>query len=72
MVTQMEKKISHTVSTESHLLAKKVRREIRLTGKTTVKCPMCGGVPKIQVTPKGERTIVTCGCGYVYDAEINF
>lgn len=33
---------------------------------------MCGGTPEIRTTPKGERTIVSCACGYVFDAEINF
>ena len=58
MVTQMERKTLHTVSPQSHMLAKKAKKEMRLTGKTTVVCPMCGEAPEIMTTPKGERTIV--------------
>lgn len=68
----MEKKTSHTVSPQSNMLAKKAKKEIRLTGMTTVLCPMCGEAPQVTTTSKGERTIVSCKCGYVYDAEINF
>lgn len=72
LVTQKERKTLHTVSPQSHMLAKMARKEIRLTGMTTVVCPMCGEAPEVTTTSRGERTIVSCKCGFVYDAEINF
>ena len=55
-----------------HTLAKKAKKEIKELGFTSVKCPKCGGAPELTMTPGGERTIVTCECGYVHDVEINF
>ena len=55
-----------------NMLAKKAKREIRTMGFTTVMCPKCNGKPNITVTPKGERTIVSCDCGYIIDVDINF
>lgn len=60
------------LSKESYMLARQARREIRLTGKTTVVCPKCGTSPVITMTPRGERTTVSCKCGLIYDGEINF
>lgn len=71
MATQPERKTLHTVSAQSHMLAKKAKKEMRLTGTTTVVCPMCNESPKITTTSKGERTMVSCKCGFVYDMEIN-
>lgn len=67
----MEKEIQ-PLSKESYMLARQARREIRLTGKTTVVCPKCGSSPVITMTPRGERTTVSCKCGLIYDGEINF
>lgn len=53
------------------MLAKQARREQRLIGVITVVCPECNEKPEITTTLKGERTIVSCKCGYVYDAEMN-
>ena len=72
MDMQMEKKTLQFLSTELNLLAKKAKREIRLTGKTTVVCPECGTHPTVMMTPKGERTITSCKCGLIFDGEINF
>ena len=72
MDIQMTKETLHPLSRESYMLARKARREIRLTGKTTVVCPKCGTSPTITTTPKGERTTVSCKCGLIYDGEINF
>lgn len=60
------------LSKESYILARQARREIRLTGKTAVVCPKCGTSPVITMTPRGERTTVSCKCGLIYDGEINF
>lgn len=72
----MDAKISgkeiRPLSKESCALARQARREIRLTGKTTVVCPKCGTSPTITTTPRGERTTVSCKCGLIYDGEINF
>ena len=72
MNIQMTKETLRPLSRESYMLARKARREIRLTGKTTVVCPKCGTSPTITTTPKGERTTVSCKCGLIYDGEINF
>lgn len=72
MNIQMTKETLRPLSRESCMLARKARREIRLTGKTTVVCPKCGTSPTITTTPKGERTTVSCKCGLIYDGEINF
>lgn len=71
MDTQMERKTLHTVSPQSHMLAKKARRELLEVGTTTVLCPRCEEYPEIITTLRGERTIVSCGCGFVYDVEMN-
>lgn len=55
MDTKKEKMI-RPLSEESCMLARQARREIRLTGKTTVVCPKCGTSPIITMTPRGERT----------------
>lgn len=65
-------KMIHPLSPESMMLAKKARREIRLTGTTTVVCPKCGTSPVMATTPGGERTTVSCKCGLIFDGEINF
>lgn len=57
--------------TKSHMLAKRARQELQDSGTTTVICERCKESPRIIITPRGERTIVTCKCGFVYDAEIN-
>lgn len=69
MDTQMKKKISPTMS-KSIMLAKKARKEMRLTGTITVKCPKCGTIPKITTSSRGERLTVSCECGYVFDSEM--
>ena len=53
-------------------LAMQAKMEIRNTGMTRVKCPKCNTSPIIRVTEKGERTIVTCRCGYIHSVDINF
>ncbi len=55
-----------------NMLAKKAKKEIRQMGFTNIRCPKCGGSPEITMTSRGERTIVSCNCGYVHDVEINF
>ena len=60
------------VSSNPNMLAKQAKREIRELGHTNIRCPKCGGAPEITMTPRGERTIVSCYCGYVHDVDINF
>lgn len=67
-----ERKTLHQVTPRSNMLAKQVKKEILLTGATKIVCPMCGQIPELTVTPRGERTMVSCKCGFVYDCEINF
>ncbi len=54
------------------MLAKQAKKEIRQMGHTNIRCPKCNGTPEITMTSRGERTIVSCDCGYVHDVEINF
>lgn len=53
-------------------LTRKARREIRLTGATTVRCPKCGMAPIVKTSERNERIIVTCPCRYVHEVEIVF
>ncbi len=54
------------------MLAKQARMEKQKNGYVTVVCPKCHEHPEIVMTSKGERTIVSCPCGYVKNIEINF
>lgn len=60
------------LSPQSIMLAKQARTEQMENGCVTTVCPKCGTHPEITTTPNGERTTVSCECGYVYDGEINF
>ena len=55
-----------------NMLAKQAKKEIRQLGITSVTCPKCKTSPEIIITERGERTIVTCKCGYIHDVDINF
>ena len=68
----MESKSSHEPLNSPNMLAKQAKKEIRQMGFTNVRCPKCGGAPTITMTPRNERTMVFCDCGYVHDIEINF
>lgn len=72
MVTQMEKRTFPTTSPQSIMLAKQARLEQQKNGHVTVICPKYQGHPEITMTSKGERTIVSCPCGYIKNIEINF
>lgn len=63
---------SEGISDNPSMLAKKAWKELEQTKSTSVRCPKCGGAPEIKMTPRGERTIVTCPCRYVHVVEINF
>jgi phage FluMu protein Com len=65
------KNISHTISPQSIALANQVRLEQLKNGYVSVKCPKCHEHLEIRTTPKGERTIISCPCGYVRNIEIN-
>lgn len=67
----MSERLQGTSSTPG-TLAKEAKREIRRMGFTNIKCPKCGGSPEILMTSRGERTIVSCSCGFIHDVEINF
>ena len=71
MDTQMEKKILVPISQESIMLAKKARKEKIETGQITVKCPKCQKIPEITMSSRGERTTISCSCGYIFNEEIN-
>ena len=55
----------------SGLLTKQAMRERQTKGYVSVKCPKCNGVLEITMTPRGERTIISCPCRYIKSAEIN-
>ena len=63
---------SQEILNNPNMLAKRARTEIIQMGFTNIKCPKCGTSPEITITSRGERTIVSCDCGYVHDVEINF
>ena len=71
MDTQMEKKTLQIISPQSIMLAKQARLEQQKNGYVTVICPKCQEHPEILMTSRGERTIITCPCGYVKNVEIN-
>lgn len=54
------------------MLANQTRLEQKRDGYVTVVCPKCQQHPKIMMTSRGERTIITCPCGYVLNIEIDF
>ena len=72
MDTKMMNEKSQEISNSPNMLARLAKREIRQMGYTNVRCPKCGTAPKVKMTSRGERTIVTCECRYVHDVEINF
>jgi len=72
MDTQAKKKTFPTISQQSIMLAKKARLEKQKTGHMTVVCPKCHEHPEITMTSRGERTIISCSCGYIKNIEINF
>ena len=72
MDTQNEKRTLPTISQESIMLANQARLEQQRDGYVSVKCPKCNGTPKITTTPGGERTTISCPCGYIINGEINF
>lgn len=72
MDIQQTKKELLELLLQSIMLAKQARREQREKGCVTVVCPKCGMSLEIMTTSRGERTIVSCKCGYVYEGVINF
>ena len=72
MDNPMEKKTFPVISRQSIMLAKQARLEKQKNGYVSVVCPKCQEHPEITMTSKGERTIVSCPCGYVKNIEINF
>lgn len=72
MDTQAKKKTFPVISLESITLAKQARLEQQTKGYIEVKCPRCQEHPEISMSSKGERTIISCKCRYVRNAEINF
>lgn len=71
MVAQTEKKIFPTISPQSIMIANQARLEQQMNGYVTVVCPKCQRHPEIKMTSKGERTIISCPCGYIKNVEIN-
>lgn len=70
MDTKVTKRTYPPISEESLMLANQARREFTETGAVTTTCPKCGTHPLTRMV--GNRTIVSCECGYVLSMEINF
>ena len=71
VIAEMNEKSQDKLS-NPNILAKKAKKDINQMGYTNIICPICNVSPKITRTTKGERTIVSCECGYIHDIEINF
>lgn len=71
LVNYINKNTSYTISQESIMLANQARTELLKNGYVSVICPKCQEHPKITMTSRGERTIISCACGYVKNIEIN-
>ena len=72
MVNQTEQEMYFEITEESIELANQARLEQYTYGKVSVICPKCQEHPEIYTTPGGERTTITCKCGYIRNCEINF
>ncbi len=72
LISTSDKDMANGMRDTSIMLAKQARMEKRKNGYVTVVCPKCQGHPEITTTSKGERTIISCPCGYVKSVEINF
>ena len=72
MVNQTEQEMYFEITEESIELANQARLEQYTYGKVSVICPKCQEHPEIYTTPGGERTTITCKCGYIRNGEINF
>lgn len=71
MDVQSLKRTSPSELRLSITLAKQARLEKAKHGQITTMCPKCKRKPSITTTAKGERTIVSCDCGFIYSEEIN-
>lgn len=72
MVNQTEQEMYFEITEESIELANQARLEQYTYGKVSVIYPKCQEHPEIYTTPEGERTTITCKCGYIRNGEINF
>ena len=55
---------------EAIILARQAEREMMQNREIKVRCPKCGTMPRITNTLRGERFVVSCDCGYIYNCEI--
>lgn len=60
------------ISEEGRKLAFQAIREKKNGDNVMVICPKCLEHPKVEISLKGERTVVSCKCGYVATGEIYF
>ena len=72
MVNQTEQEMYFEITEESIELANQARLEQYTYGKVSVIYPKCQEHTEIYTTPEGERTTITCKCGYIRNGEINF
>jgi len=71
MDTTTKKENSQDSLNSPNMLARIAKKELIQMNRTSVICPRCGESPTITKTANGERTIVSCECGYVHDVVIN-
>lgn len=51
-------------------ISKTSRKRMMQNREIKVRCPKCGTMPRITNTLRGERFVVSCDCGYIYNCEI--
>ena len=56
------------IQEEAIILARQAEREMMQNREIKVRCPKCGTMPRN--TLRGERFVVSCDCGYIYNCEI--
>lgn len=70
-MSRSNRSIEELLSPEARALTRKAREELFEYGKMYLICPRCHTRPEHFVTDHKERDIVSCECGYIFDAEIN-
>ena len=54
------------IHSEGEILAAKARDEYIDTGKTTVKCPKCNQLPRVDIKGSNHsHVLIRCSCGYM-------
>lgn len=67
-----DKLVFMPINPKAREIAMQARREQGENGCVTVACPKCNKPPVITATTRGERSDISCECGYIRDGEIYF